>query len=169
VISDRDGLPFFRLKLGAGWDQPVSGRRKFSAKVSAVEVGGRRDSRIVERTYWREDGTLELWIHFHRPLELGEECAVYLDVQWPGRCRPLTVDRVPDDFCVTAGPSLAELEYVVVLPAGKSADIDPIGFAADDDRLALVARPASAGRTEIRLTGRDLEEDQRVGMRLELK
>ncbi|MFI9384405.1 hypothetical protein [Kutzneria sp. NPDC052558] len=169
VASDRDGLPFFRLKLGPGWNQPKRYRDKVIAKARVTEAAGHREVHAVERTWWREDGVLEVWAHFRRPLAFGDEVAVFVDVQWPGRCRPLTVDRLPDDFCVTVGPPMAELEYVVELPAGKTAYFDPIGFADDDERVALAVRPGADGRTEVRLTGRDLAEGQRVGMRLELK
>jgi len=53
VASDRDALPFFRLKLGPGWNQPRRYRDKVVAKAR------------------------------------------------------VTVDRLPDDFCVTAGPPMA--------------------------------------------------------------
>ena len=168
-VSERDNLPFFRFRLGSGWNQPSRDLRRVSAQVRSVILGdGIGGTRCDHNETWREDGKLQIFVHFPTPIQLGSEFKVSADVKWPGRCRPLMKDRRPEEFCVTAGGQMDLLEYKVVLPADCEAFYDPVGFRNDDDAM-LVCRNTPDGRPEIVVSVRDLDEERRIGMRVDLK
>ena len=168
VVSERDGLPFFRLKSGPGWDQPSRYRDRVRFQVRSVELAGIGGTRYETSTCWK-DGQLHVFVHFAEPFALGAEFTVVAELKWPGRCRPLMRDHAPDVFCMTAGPPLDQLEYSVVLPRGCTAFCDPVGFTRADPSVELLSRDTAEGRAEFSVRGQGLDDGRRVGMRLELK
>jgi hypothetical protein len=118
---------------------------------------------------WRDDGQLEVYVEFPSPIAVGREFRFTAELRWPVRCRPLVRDRRPDEFCVTTGPAMDLLEYTVVLPRGREAFYDPVGFGIGEKGLTLVSRTTPEGRTEIFLRAKGLTEGRRIGMWLDLK
>jgi len=58
-------------------------------------------------------------------------------VRWPRRCAPLMVAGQPDSFVLRFSESISRARYEVILPAGREAFCEPIGFGEDDPGFAL--------------------------------
>jgi hypothetical protein len=168
-VSDRDSLSFFRIRFGPGWNQPVRYRSRVRAQVRSLQLEDVGGVKADEFQHWRDDGKLEIYVDFPAPIPIGGKFRFVADLEWPARCRPLARDGRPEEFCVTAGPAMELLEYTVVLPPGREAFYDPIGFTVAEKGLMLVSRAASDGRAEIYLKAKRLGNGRRVGMRVELK
>ncbi len=168
-VSDRENLSFFRIMFGSGWNQPLRYRSRVHVQVRSLMLEGVGGTRAEKFEHWRDDGQLEVYVEFPSPIPVGGEFRFVADLRWPGRCRPLVRDGRPDEFCVTAARAMDLLEYTVVLPPGREAFYDPVGFTVGEDGRTLVSRTTPDGRTEVFLRGEGLSEGCRVGMWLDLK
>lgn len=169
AVSEHAALPFFRLKLGAGWNMPIRLRKRVTVCVRSLEVAGVGGTRCEFQQAWRKDGLLDVVVMFPAPALLDQQFHVVVEVFWPGRCTPLTVDRRPDQFVVKVGPLLELLEYTVELPPDMRAFYDRVGFGMDEPGFELFSRNTPSGRSEVCLRAKDIREERRVGMRLDLK
>lgn len=168
-VSDRDNLSFFRIRFGSGWDQPSRQRSRVHVQMRSLQLEGVGGVKATEFDHWRDGSQLEVYVEFPTLVPLGGEFRFVADLEWPARCRPLARDGRPEEFCVTAGPAMEVLEYTVVLPPGREACYDPIGFTVAEKGLLLVSRATPDGRTEVYLKAKRLADGRRVGMRVELK
>ncbi|MFC0439684.1 hypothetical protein [Kutzneria buriramensis] len=169
AVVTREVLHFYRFQMGAGWNQPVQARKGIAVQVRSLMLDGIGGARCDLTEHWRDDGKLEVWVHFPSPVHRGNEFRIFIETWWPGRSKPLVKDRVPDEFCVVVKPPLEAFEYTIVLPQDEEAFCDPIGFRADNPDFLLVAQSNGSGRQEVRLAGRDVSLAGRVGVRLDLK
>lgn len=162
-------LRLYRVRVGAGWNQPEKMRQRVGVQVRSVVLEGIGGARCDLTKHWLDDGRLEVLVHFPSPVSQGSEFRVLIESWWPARSRLLVKDRLPEDFCVQVKRPLDLLEYTVVLPVGEEAFVDPIGFRPDDQRFLLVSGSDGSGRQEICLTGKGIGDTGRTGIRLDLK
>lgn len=162
-------LDFFRLCLGAIWNQPHRYRRQVKVNARSLEVDGIGGTRYEVTTSWMPDGRLEFLTHFKSPLNLGEKIELVLELEWPGKCVPLVRYREPEEFRVHFRNRVEFAHYVVVLPDGMEAYCQPIGFVPGENRNVISSGRNRAGQQEISFTAYDIPAREVVGMRLDLK
>lgn len=162
-------LDFFRLCLGAIWNQPHRYRKHVKVNARSLEVDGIGGTRYEVTSSWMPDGRLEFLTHFKSPLNLGEKIELVLELEWPGKCVPLVRYREPEEFRVHFRNRVEFAHYVVVLPDGMEAYCQPIGFVPGENRNAISSKRNRAGQQEISFTAYDIPAREVVGMRLDLK
>jgi hypothetical protein len=84
-------------------------------------------------------------------------------------CEPLVGGRVADDFVLHFGQEVDTVRYVLVLPEGETASVEPVGFTDDDERYRVRTATNAAGLTEVSLVARGVPARHRFGLRLELE
>lgn len=169
IVVKSPGLRLYRLKIGAGWDQPERYRRQVEVHLDSAEVENVEDRHARLTTRWLPGGKLEVYVHFSRPMARGRRFRVVAVLDWPGKCSPLMVDRVPDEFRYLASRFLDELAYIVVLPPGADVTLDSLGFEPDEENYSLSTTRNAAGQLEIELRAVNIKPPRVVGMRLDLK
>jgi hypothetical protein len=171
AISLREQLYFLTLRVGASWDQPHKYRRKVRVNIRSLLVDGQTGPSWNVTSSWLADGRLNLLAHLHEPVEHGQELTIRMERFWPGKCVPLMVHHDPDQFALKFDPAITieAATYVVILPPGREAHYEPIGFNSTDGRFSLSAESDAEGRATFTLRVQNLDPDHRVGMRLELK
>ncbi|PRY43884.1 hypothetical protein CLV43_103633 [Umezawaea tangerina] len=159
---------FFRLRFGAGWDQPESYRKNVTTEVRNLLVDGTSGTSWDVTSYWLDDGRLNMLSHFHTPAEVGSSVRVQMKWRWPGKSIPLMVRRQPDLFTFRFGNPVEYASYRVILPKGFDAHFDAVNL----DRKKhdfTIKRKDSTGRLEVELKIRNMPIDVKIGMRLEIK
>jgi hypothetical protein len=166
AMSDR--LDFFRLTVGAGWRQPRKYRNKASIEVRGLDSNGRPGPRCDIITSWGSDDTLLTIVHLPQALDRGQEFRIQAKIEWPGKCRPLVVDREGEDFCVSMRRDTDMLRYSVILPEGMIAYCRPVGFNANDTNFSL-STESRGDVAKYSLEVSELPAFRRVGIRLEVE
>lgn len=169
AVSEKEGLSFFRFRVGANGDQPAKYLKKVQVQVASLKIGGIGGARCDQTVLWLEDQRLEVLVHFTTPVALGNEFTIVFEVDWPGKCRSLVVGREPVDFTVRVDHGLEHLEYVIVLPPGEDACYDPVGFGVTDQRFRLSSQSTNGGCLEVTLSGSRIPPMPKVGVRMDLK
>jgi hypothetical protein len=120
---------------------------------------------------WLPDGRLEMLAHLHSPVSKNTEIQIEMEREWPGKCVPLMKERGPDTFVFNFSRALhiEHATYVVVLPKGADAYYEPIGFHQPNGNFSVTPGRNRDGRSEFKLTVKDIPPDTRIGMRLQLK
>lgn len=169
IVVKSPGLRLYRFNVGAGWDQPEQYRRRVKVHLGGVEVENVEDQAARLTTRWLASGKLEVYVHFSRPMARGKRFRVVAVLDWPGKCIPLMLDRIPDEFRYVASRFLDELAYAVVLPSEADVVLDLLGFDPDDENCSLVKTRNDSGQLEIELHAVNIKPPRVVGMRLDLK
>ncbi|MEV6242525.1 hypothetical protein [Lentzea sp. NPDC051838] len=167
VIREADAA-FFRLVFGAGWDQPKAIQKEVTARVRSLEVDGTEGPSFVVTSHWRDDGRLDMVSHFHSPAEVDSEVRLKMEWTWPRKCVPLMVHQRPDRFVFSFRRPVERATYKIVLPPGVDARWGVVSLTRPRDDFEIVPS-TSGGRTEIKLTLKNLPANRKVGMMLELK
>lgn len=156
---------FFRFRMGPAWDQPEKERARAECVVRDSDRGRRYDT----TTSWLADGRMEVLAHLPEPAEIGSDLRIMMTLTWPGMCEPLVRGRVPDDYVLRFARGAEFARYVVVLPEGEDALVEPIGFEAGDEGYRMRTGVNPAGRTEVSLIARDVPAKHRFGFRVDLR
>lgn len=164
-----DTLDFFKIYTGPGWRQPEKYQRRVRVKVRSLEVDGAGGTRRDVTSSWNENGNLEILVHFGEPALRDSEISMKVELTWPGKCLPLMRWRRPDEFALTFIRPIDYLEYQIVLPAGFDAYYDPIGLFRDADDCVFSREGAKGAPITIKLVARNIAQNRRIGMRLDLK
>jgi hypothetical protein len=164
-----DDTQFFRVRIGPGWNQPRRYRRRVHVKVRSLSVNDVPGTRLDISTSWLMNGKFELIAHFHSPLRAGGEIRLNMDWNWPGKCVPLIVQKVPDQFVFEFGRSVTYATQTIILPAGHDAYFEPIGFSHGQVGYSIIRALNENGRVQFIFEAQLLPEDHRAGMRLELR
>ena len=118
-------LSYYRLSVGAGWNQPRKYQNNVKVHVRSAYLEGIGSVEVDVTTVWMPGGKLEVLVHFPDFLSRGKRFKIVIVLDWPGKCRPLMKEKAPDDFRYVASRPLEELAYIVVLPPGSEATYDP--------------------------------------------
>jgi len=169
AIVESAFLDFFRLCLGAIWNQPQRYRKRVKVSARSLEIDGIGGARYEVTSSWMPDGRLEFLAHFKSPLNLGEKIELTVELEWPGKCIPLIRYREPEEFRVHFRNRVEMAHYVVVLPEGVESYCQPIGFVPGENRNVIKSSRNRSGQQEISFTAYDLPAREVVGMRLDLK
>ncbi|MEV4315824.1 hypothetical protein [Actinocrispum sp. NPDC049592] len=165
----RDDMFLIRLVFGCGWSQPARYRRHVKVNVRNLLVGDALGTSPDVTFSWIADGKIDVMIHFASPPRIGSEIRFMVIMDWPGKCAPL-MSEVTDDFAVCFRQQSVEfVSYKIVLPAGREAYYEPIGFVADDPGFGIDASVNEDGRNQYLFSGTGLQVRQRAGIKLELK
>jgi hypothetical protein len=167
VIREADA-DFFRLVFGAGWNQPKAFQKEVTARVRSLEVDGTEGPSFLVTSHWRDDGRLDMVSHFHSPAEVDSEVRLKMEWTWPKKCVPLMVHKKPDRFVFSFRRPVERATYKIVLPPGVDVRWGVVSLNKMRDDYDIVSSTA-AGRTEIKLTLKNLPANRKVGMMLELK
>lgn len=163
-------LSYYRIRVGAGWNQPKKFQSSVRVQVRSIELEGVPGAQAELTTVWLPSGRLEVLVHFPGPLSRGKRFNVVVVLDWPGKCRPLMKDRAPDDFRYVASRPLEELAYTVVLPPGTDATCDPLGFVPEEEPdYTLKERRTDGDQLEIEFRALNVKPNRIIGMRLDLK
>lgn len=171
AVVESKRLSYYRVRVGPGWNQPQKYRKKVKVQVRSLSIEGVSGTRSEVTELWLEDGTLEILVHFPSSVPRGAEFHVIVVLDWPGKCRPLMKDKVPDDFCYKLERSnVQQFRYVIVLPSGVDASYDPIGFSLSDSNFSLIGKRNGGDQLEIALVATDIKATgrKRIGVRLDL-
>lgn len=166
VIND---LQVLRLVEGCRWPQPARRRQDVRVRVRNLLIGDLPGASLSTTVAWVSDGKLVLIVHFPRPPRVESEINISVEFTWPGMCRPLMRDQVPEEFSVRFLTPVFYARYKVVLPRGFDAYLEPIGFEEHENGFAAGPSTAEDGRPVFLFEGFDLPERRTIGMRLELK
>lgn len=169
AIVECEYLDFFRILTGSGRDHSDRERRKVQMRLRTLEVDGVGGTRWDATTNWISRSRLEVLAHFGVPARQGDEITMVIDQHWPKKWTRLVRDNEPDEFAVEFRRPIAELSYSIALPAGRETFVDPIGLVRGRHDYSLETKPNKYGRVEVTLSARDVPQDTRVGMRLDLK
>lgn len=159
---------FFRLRFGAGWDQPKSIQKVVNAKVRSLLVDGSMGPSFLVTSHWSADGKLDMVSHFHSPAEVDSEIRLKMEWTWPRKCVPLMVHKKPDPFTFYFRQPVERATYTIVLPQGVDVHWDVIALNQIRDDFKIT-RTTDAGRVEIKLAINNLPANRRAGMLLELQ
>jgi hypothetical protein len=159
---------FFRLRFGAGWNQPKSVQKEVNAKVRSLLVDGSMGPSFLVTSHWSEDGKLDMVSHFHSPAEVDSEIRLKMEWTWPKKCVPLMVHKKPDPFTFYFRQPVERATYTIVLPPGVDVHWDVIALNRIRDDFEIIRR-TDAGRVEIKLCINNLPANRRAGMLLELQ
>lgn len=163
-------LSYYRIRVGAGWNQPKKYQNNVKVHVRSIELEGVPGAQAELTTVWLPSGRLEALVHFPRPLSRGKRFNVVVVLDWPGKCRPLMKDRAPDDFRYVASRHLEELAYTVVLPSGTDATCEALGFVPEEEPdYTLKERRNGNDQLEIEFRAVNVKPNRIIGMRLDLK
>lgn len=162
-------LSYYRIRVGAGWNQPQKFRKSVRVHVRSIELEGVPGAQAELTTVWLPSGRLEALVHFPRPLSRNKRFNVVVVLDWPGKCRPLMKDRAPDDFRYVASRHLEELAYTVVLPPGVDATCDPLGFVPEEEPDYTLKERRNSDQLEVEFRARNVKPNRIIGMRLDLK
>ncbi|WP_439664219.1 hypothetical protein ACSHWB_23905 [Lentzea sp. HUAS TT2] len=168
VLGD-DAL-FFRVALGCGWAQPARCRRGVKVEVRSLLVDDKPGATLRKTMHWKTDGKFHLYVHFDSPPAKDSEISLVVDLKWPMMCQPLMVGKhQPDFFTVRLAGALLNLSYTVVLPRGRDAYFEPVGFTDQDGSFKIKRLGDAESGSRIRLKASGVGAHRRVGMKLELK
>lgn len=159
---------FFRLRFGAGWDQPKAIQKEVTAKVRSLLVDGSMGPSFLVTSHWGGDGKLDMVSHFHSPAETDSEVRLKMEWTWPKKCVPLMVHKKPDPFVFYFRQPVERATYKIVLPRGVDVHWDVVALNRIRDDFEI-SRSTNAGRVEIMLSINNLPANRRVGMLLELQ
>ncbi|ANZ37266.1 hypothetical protein BBK82_15545 [Lentzea guizhouensis] len=162
-------LSYYRIRVGAGWNQPKKYRNNVRVHVRGIELEGVPGAQAELTTVWLPSGRLEVLVHFPKPLSRGKRFNVVVVVDWPGKCRPLMKDGAPDDFRYVASRHLEELAYTVVLPPGTDATCGPLGFVPEEEPDYSLEERRGNGQLEVEFRALNVKPNRIIGMRLDLK
>lgn len=166
---DSKELHFFRLRFGSlGEPMPDRLRKQVVVNVRNVIIDGVGGTRFDTTTHWMSDSRIEVLAHLDTPAQNGSEARFFLDVQWPEKSARLVKHRLPDVFQIHFSKVIEFGRYIVVLPPGEDAYFTPVGFANGENGCSIYKWLNSSNRMEVSFTVRNVEPDQRVGMRLDL-
>jgi hypothetical protein len=165
----RPDMLFFRFAFSCNWAQPARHRRRVRTQVRSIRVDGAPGISLRTTRSWVADGRMHIIAHFDTPPKAGSEIALAMSVRWPQRCGPLMQSRQPDDFVLKFGEPISHARYEVILPAGRPAFCEPVGFDEDDAGFSLHPADDTEGRTHYVFEAVDLEPRHAAGMKLELK
>jgi hypothetical protein len=160
---------FFRFRIGPAWEQSEKQRAKVVCNVRSEPIDGMVGPRCDITQSWLADGRLEVLAHLASPVKAGSNLRIKLEISWPGMCEPLVKKRQPDDYLLKFGRGADHVRYLIVLPAGKEAYYEPIGFDAADDRYKVDVDRSEVGLFKVILIAREVPVRHRFGLRLELK
>lgn len=161
---------FFRVALGCGWAQPARHRRGVKVQVRSLLVDDEPGATLRKTMHWKADGKFHLFVHFDSPPAAGSEVSLVVDLTWPMMCQPLMVGKhQPDFFTVRFTSRLLSLSYTVVLPRGREAYFEPVGFTDEDGSFGVEPLGDAQSGTRIQLKASGVGAGRRVGMKLELK
>ncbi len=162
------GMYFVRLIFGCGWPQPPRCRRRVNLSVRNLLDDGIPGTTPKYTRSWLTDGKFDLMIHLQKPPREGSEIRLVVAMDWPGKCQPL-MNRKIDDFGFNFVHSVEFVRYRIVLPLGREAYYEPIGFEPGDPSFRIDASLGDDGRSQYTFTGVDLQMRRTVGVRLEVK
>jgi hypothetical protein len=169
AIVECDTLDFFTIYTGPGWNQPEKYRRKVKAKVRSLEVEGAGGTRRDVTSSWTDNGNLKILVHFGEPAVRDSEISMKVELDWPGKCVPLMRRHSADEFALRFLGPLGHLEYQILLPPGFDVYYDTIGLSQPKDHYSCVRETVPGGRVQVLLVATDVEENRRLGLRLDLK
>ncbi len=169
AVSECDLLEFYRLSVGADWEQPEKYRKRVKLKVRSVDIAGADGPKCDVTTSWTSDNKLEALVHLPVPVANGEEFRVVMEWEWPAKCRPLMREGTSEEFCMNLTRVTQKLRYRVQLPGKLDVYLAPVGFRNGEPGYSLKSARTKAGHTEITLNATSVPSLRKVGMRLELK
>jgi hypothetical protein len=162
-------IQFVRLYLGPGWNQPRRYLRKVKVNARRLVSQDTPGTSIQLTSSWLANGKLLLLAHSPAPCLENGEVRLMIEWNWPGKCIPLTVHRVPDSFLFEFGKPIAYASQKVILPPGHDAYYEPVGFSENQEQFTLTRSTNDLGQVQFVFEAQPLEADHKAGMRLELK
>jgi hypothetical protein len=168
AIADCEYLDFFRLKVGAGWNQPEKYRRRVKVSVRSVDIAGKGGPQCEITAEWTSDNKREVVVHLPSPVTKGNEFRVVMEWDWPGKCRPLMCDARPEEFCINFTRITQLLKYTIEVPKGVEMYCHAIGSESSSENYKL--RTIKTKRAiKYQLEARDVPSARKVGLRLQRK
>lgn len=164
----RPDMLFFRVAFGSNWAQPARHRRRVQAHVRSIRVDGAPGISLRTTRSWVGD-RMHMIAHFDAPPKVGSEISLAMRVTWPQRCAPLMLSRQPDSFVLKFGKPISKARYEVILPAGRDAFCEPVGFDEEDLNFSTKHWNDTEKRSHYIFEAIDLEPHRTAGMKLELK
>ncbi|WP_367130449.1 hypothetical protein [Saccharothrix sp. HUAS TT1] len=164
-----DGLWSIRQVHGCGWPQPARFRRRVVVVVRKLLVDGAPGPRMSSTSAWDAEGRFVLITHFRSALPRGSSFGIVVECDWPGMCAPLMRDRRPDDFTLSFRTPVVRARYLVALPPGSDAYLEPVGFSEEEDGFGIVRTVDPGGRPVFGIESTAVPLHTRVGMRIEVK
>jgi hypothetical protein len=168
VVVECEGLDFFKIYTGPGWRQPEKYRRLVTITARTIKIDGTSGTRADVTSAWTARGNLEILAHFEDPIPQGKEMGIQVELTWPARCAPLMRWNVREEFVVDFRSPVRYFEYRITLPPGSPFDYRTIGLVDGEDAFESSSGSVNGGENEVCLTVRDLCEDRRVGLLLEV-
>lgn len=165
----RPDMLFFRFRFSCNWAQPTRHRRRVQTQVRSIKVDGAPGIRLRTTRSWVADDRMHILAHFEKPPREGSEISLAMSVKWPQRCAPLMIARQPDSFVLVFSEPISCARYEVILPSGRKAFCEPVGFEHGDESFSLEESDDADGRTHYVFEAFDLEPGHPAGMKLELK
>jgi hypothetical protein len=165
----RPDMLFFRFRFSCNWAQPARYRHRVQTQIRNIKVDGAPGIRLCTTRSWVADGKMYLIAHFGEPPRAGSEISLAMRMRWPQRCAPLMVSRQPDSFVLRFSEPISCARYEVILPAGREAFCEPVGFEHGDEGFSLTPEGDADGRAHYVFEAFDLEPSHEAGMKLELK
>lgn len=165
----RPDMLFLRLRFSCDFAQPARYRRRVQTQIRGITVDGAPGVRLRTTRYWPADGKMYIIAHLDEPPRAGSEINLAMRVKWPQRCAPLMVSRQPDSFVLRFSEPISHARYEVILPAGRDAFCEPVGFEHGDERCSLTPEGDADGRVHYVFEAFDLKPGHAAGMKLELK
>ena len=161
-------LMFVRLKFACGRPQSARIRRLVRTTVRGLLVDGSPGTKLQTTCRWTNDRTTDVIVHLPSPQKAGTEVSFTVDLDWPRRFAPL-LSGVPTEFTVVNRHPAAHVVHRVVLPAGTSSYLEPIGNPAEFAELRAKTAEDGSDRETVIFELFGVPARQRVGVRLELK
>jgi hypothetical protein len=169
AISECDNLDFYRLSVGATWQQPEKYRKRVKLKVRSVDIAGSEGPKCDVTTSWTADHKMFAIVHLPVSVERGGEFRIVMSWEWPAKCRPLMKDGQGEEFCINMTRVTQKLRYRVQISEKFDVYFAPVGFKASEAGYSLKRNRSPAGHTEVTMTATSVPSARKVGMRLELK
>ncbi|MEU4742265.1 hypothetical protein AB0G02_17620 [Actinosynnema sp. NPDC023658] len=164
-----DDLWAVRLVHGCGWPQPAKYRRRVAVVARRLLAEGVPGPKMSTTSAWTTEGRFVLIVHFRSAVPRGSSFGVVVECDWPGMCVPLMRDRSPDDFVLRFRTPVEHVRYLVALPQGLDAYVEPLGFTAGDDGFELVRAVDGSGHPLFGVESSAVPLHKDIGMRIEVK
>lgn len=138
-------------------------------RIRVLKVDGAPGISLCTTRSWVADGQMHMIVHFDTPPRAGSEISLAMGVKWPQRCAPLMASRQPDYFVLKFGKPIYRARYEVVLPVGRDAFCEQVGYDEDDKTFSMTTSEDTERRFHYVFEAFDLKPHREAGLKLELK
>lgn len=169
IVAESDFVEFFSLWAAAGpaWPERFQNKVRFSVTTSTNgDKGGVRPRAVTHA--WYQPDRIAITVHLASPLERGNLASFDFRIYWPLKCAPLMRRHSAEDFARIFTAPLESLRYTLVLPKGRQACLDSIGFGNEISACDIQSSVDESGHVQFTLTATGIPAEHRIGMRVDL-